>query len=475
MTGAELLVCGVCLLLLLLGGWLFLNYSLYRDFENKNHIVQLLFATVFALSANLLQVLLFEIVGILSPGARRLNFQFDLGCLLTLLLLVLPFYHPYLVLSNKLRPGRATMGGSIALAVYMIAFWKFGRMLPGVPASHGSLFSTIQAISRVGVIGIVLVAVLSGYGSVSLPYSYISLFIRPVDKAEITAMESQLKQAMDSIVQKKKSIILIERELERQRALGGRAGAGRSLLGRLVAAVVPGRGQDPLQLIRTLKAEVSALEALRQALFTDILELKRERERALVARTLLGHMQNMLGYILSVYCIYRMFASVKNLLFGEDLSSDPVSRTVGLLLRFFTRGHVNINVPVFSQYLTLAFIGFISVTSLRGFMKHMQRFFSALGGAGNATTVVLLLTELLGFYTISTMLLLRRQLPLKYRQIITDAIGGDLEFDLFHRCFNSVFLVSALLSLLLFYSQFKRTQLEASDRLPVYITPHPRE
>ena len=51
--------------------------------------------------------------------------------------------------------------------------------------------------------------------------------------------------------------------------------------------------------------QVSALEALRQALFTDILELKRERERALVARTLLGHMQNMLGDILSVYCIYR--------------------------------------------------------------------------------------------------------------------------------------------------------------------------
>ncbi len=64
----ELLVCGVCLLLLLVGGWLFLNYSLYRDFENRNHVVQLLFATVFALSANLLQLLLFEIVGVLSQG-----------------------------------------------------------------------------------------------------------------------------------------------------------------------------------------------------------------------------------------------------------------------------------------------------------------------------------------------------------------------------------------------------------------------
>lgn len=33
-----------------------------------------------------------------------------------------------------------------------------------------------------GVLGIILVGVLSGYGSVSLPFSYISLFIRPVDR-----------------------------------------------------------------------------------------------------------------------------------------------------------------------------------------------------------------------------------------------------------------------------------------------------
>ena len=39
-----------------------------------------------------------------------------------------------------------------------------------------------QAVSRVGVLGIILVGVLSGYGSVSLPFSYITLFIRPVEK-----------------------------------------------------------------------------------------------------------------------------------------------------------------------------------------------------------------------------------------------------------------------------------------------------
>ena len=60
-----------------------------------------------------------------------------------------------------------------------------------------------------------------------------------------------------------------------------------------------------------------------------------------------------------------MFASTKALVVGEDLSSDPVSRTLGLLLRVFSGGAVRLDVQLFSQYLTLAFIGFISISSLQ--------------------------------------------------------------------------------------------------------------
>lgn len=52
----------------------------------------------------------------------------------------------------------------------------------------------LQVIGRVGILGVSLIAVLSGYGTVNLPYSYLALFIRPIERSEIAAMEAQHAQ-----------------------------------------------------------------------------------------------------------------------------------------------------------------------------------------------------------------------------------------------------------------------------------------
>lgn len=54
--------------------------------------------------------------------------------------------------------------------------------------------------------------------------------------------------------------------------------------------------------------QVTSLEALGKALYLEVLELKKERERALESRTLAGHAKNLMGYMLSAYCLYKWVA-----------------------------------------------------------------------------------------------------------------------------------------------------------------------
>ncbi|KDD74446.1 hypothetical protein H632_c1307p1, partial [Helicosporidium sp. ATCC 50920] len=219
---------------------------------------------------------------------------------------------------------------------------------------------------------------------------------------------------------------------------------------RSVASLLPGvlagvKANDAAKR-RRLEEEVAALAQLQRALLGELAELRRQKERARRARSVAGHLENMLGYLLSLYCVYRMGASLRSLLFGDNPGSDPVSKVVGLALHALSGGTISVDVQTLSQYVTLSFVGFISITSLRAFLKHMQRFFS-----------------------VATLLLLRRQLPLRYREAVTRAVGADVSFDSFHRAFHGTFILSVSLTVLLLRSQIKQRQIEALDRLPVFV------
>jgi hypothetical protein len=74
------------------------------------------------------------------------------------------------------------------------------------------IFTIEQAISRIGVIGVTVMALLSGFGAVNAPYTCMSVFMRPVSDNSIAQMERKLHQTMDIIVSKKRRLVLLERE-----------------------------------------------------------------------------------------------------------------------------------------------------------------------------------------------------------------------------------------------------------------------
>jgi hypothetical protein len=131
------------------------------------------------------ELILFEIVEFSSEALRWWSWKLVLTSELALLVFVIPFYVFFiLLLGFGLRRERSVAGAFACELVFLWAFWKVGDPFP-VLAQEQGFWSLSVGISRIGVIGVAVIAALSGYGAVDAPYSYITWFIRPVNPSDV--------------------------------------------------------------------------------------------------------------------------------------------------------------------------------------------------------------------------------------------------------------------------------------------------
>ncbi len=198
-------------------GWLFFMRWLFKDYEVRNLVVQFVFAITFSLSCTMFELIIFEILGILEPRSRFIHWKIGLYSMLFTLIFLLPFYISFFIVKTlRFAHHRKTVIwlSTLIWLCFLYIFWKLGNPFPILNPKHGIL-SIEQGISRVGVIGVTLMAILSGFGAVNCPYTYMAYFMRHVSDADIQAIERKLTQTMDIIVSKKKRIAIAKRQSQR--------------------------------------------------------------------------------------------------------------------------------------------------------------------------------------------------------------------------------------------------------------------
>lgn len=453
-------------------GWLF-YIRMSSDYEVKARSVQALFSVTLTLSCSMFLLVIFEIMGVLDASSRWYMWKADINLMLLLLILVLPAYTFALLARSYFSTARAAAAATVGLmAIFLFAFYKLGDPFPIVSKREHGLLSIEHGVSRIGVVGVTTMAVLSGFGAVNAPYTYLAVFVQQIDGNEKVLLERRLLQSMERLLSRKKRRALALRELRRLTGGGGGVGSGAGsnrggssggssggswwlarVFHRTMAIGGLGVPADVRRLrsdVAAMDAEIAAQESFRQELFTEINGLHHATIATRKSRTCKGRLFNLAGYVLSVYCVIKVSSSIINIVFQRVGKVDPITRVVSIVAEHLLDVDVE-SVKLWSQYLSFGFVGVIAGTQMRGFLLLIMRVFHNFASSIFTSNIfALLMAELMGNYFMSAVLMMRTNLPTQYRKSITDAIG-DVEVRFFTSFFQAIFVASAILTIGVLY------------------------
>lgn len=120
---------------------------------------------------------------------------------------------------------------------------------------------------------------------------------------------------------------------------------------------------------------------------------------------------------------------------------------IGLAVHYF---NVNFDVEFWSQQISFLLVGSIVLASIRGFLLQLLKVVRAFSYFDQSNVMVLFMAQIMGMYFVSSVLMLRSNIPSQYRSIITDILKG-ISFDFYARWFDIIFLLSAMASTILLY------------------------
>jgi len=422
-------------------------------------------ATAIGLASVLAELVLCELSNTLNVVARGNALRGTIVALLFLVIAVIPFLEIHAVVRalgwsyGDTKGRRSTFAWvlhGVIFGAWLLGFLGMGKMMLArhdvkPPTSLYSNFSdTLTAY--VGVIGISLMALLSGFASVSSPWQ--SFFARPAMVTEATLARKQAGlDSADEMLNAKRSRL---RALERKMAS---AQPQKSLLEKAASTF---RSSSDSTERKTLEMEISGLENMSLSLSTSHKLLSARYGAQNRAKTPSGRTIAAAESVFAIYCLYRIVTTVFSILRRRILGPapfdgiramsplqphpstppfDPINALLSLL------APSSLDPAALSRQITFLLSGLMLLASFSSVLQTFHlcaRFAPSLLRAAQAN-LPLIVAQVCGTYVISVALLLRGRMGGGTEGERLRGVGGG-ELGWVDGWFEGWFLAGAMLT-----------------------------
>ncbi|KAJ1335379.1 Abscisic acid G-protein coupled receptor [Microdochium nivale] len=434
----------------------------------RRRVAAITFATTVALATVLGELILCEISELVDPYARGVALRFTVPTLMFLLVVLIPFLELQSIISGSGWSFQRTSKGRLPRMAWMIqiglfslwlfGFWSIGSLVPltnevmasgsrtAAPQQPGNPNGLARAcLERIGVIGISLMALLSGFASVSSPWHTFGSQAsrRPVTEADVARKQAGLDATNEMLVTKRHRL----RQLQRK-AADIPASSNSGFLSKMVGNI---RGGGEVAEMRSLKMEIVGLEAMESNLSTSLSALRSRQLNSARVQTRLGKLSLVPTYVFSIYCVYRIAATTMTTLrrlyypASSFSSSDPISRLLGLLAKHWDP---KLDQIAWARQISFLLSGVILAASANSVLQTFHIFARWTPGLlyQAQANLALLIGQISAIYVISAALLLRSNLPKEMGSAIGDALESALEPGFVDRWFEGWFLLASALT-----------------------------
>jgi len=382
----------------------------------------LTFASTVALAAVLVELILCEISNTINPVARGLAFRITVTLLLFFLILAIPFLEIHSIItasgyeftgSGKGRLRLAWILQTIGFTAWLLCFWWIGAWLLGrlgqAQSTESSQSFNEASLERIGVIGISVMSLLSGFASVSSPWQDFFSRPKPVTEASIARKAAGLEATQDMLSAKRSRLRALEQKIS--------AAPTESFFQRAVGSI---RGNADATERQTLRLEISGLETMAVSLTTTHANLQSRLLQQHRSRTPTGRLLITASYFFPLFCLYRivttMLTFIRRSLSSHSYTSetfttsDPVDNILALLAKHYDP---HLDQAAWARQISFLLSGIILFASFSSVMQTFHlfaRFLPSLLKTIQAN-LALVVAQVCATYVISAALMLRDMMP----------------------------------------------------------------